>query len=482
MKQQEEWIMRGGSVVLPDEVRRLDIRVKDGVIVQLEEGIDPAGLPVVEAGGYHILPGAVDLHVHFNEPGMGEWEGFASGSSALAAGGCTLYADMPLNGLPPTIDMAALQEKLALARSHVDYMLWGGLVPGNLAQLPLLAEAGVCGFKAFMPDPGGPGEGAFRACDDLTLLEGMQVIAGLGLMLAIHAESEPLVAGLAARMRAAGRLTAADFAASRPVIAEVEAVRRALYFSRCTGCRVHFVHLSSREAVDAVYEAKLQGIAASAETCAHYLMLTEDDMAIQGPVAKCAPPLRSAAERELLWEALAAGRIDTVASDHSPCPTSWKQGSSFFDAWGGISGAQHTMELVLHEGFLKRNIPLPQLCRVLSLHPAQLIGAHPRKGEIRLGADADLAVADLGRGYTIARDDLRYRHKHSPYIGMELGCRIVQTYSRGRLAYDAGMNEKGGNGKAAAIHAGASSEEDGGLPGAWIKPARARRSVAAYES
>lgn len=429
----------GGLVVLRHEVCRLDIGVADGKIVRLAGDITDVANRHFDAQGLHVLPGMVDAHVHLNEPGMGHWEGFETGSAALAAGGCTSYLDMPLNGLPPTVSAAAMSRKLRAAanRSAVDYALWGGLVPGKLKELEPLAEAGVIGFKAFMSEPGGEGEERFRRADYATLLEGMKRIAGLNRVLALHAEDEAMVASLAGHSIREGRTGARDYAASRPVSAERTAVRQALEMARETGCALHFVHISSADSVRIIRKAKERGLDVTVETCPHYLTLTEDDMERMGAVAKCAPPLRSAEDREKLWQAVADGHIDIMASDHSPSPQELKQSPSFFEAWGGIAGAQSSLELMVDEGHLKRGLPLPLLSRMLSLHPAARFGLHPRKGEIALGADADLALMNLGRGYTLESKHLKQRHPYSPYVGRNFGCRVSATFVRGRLVYEA---------------------------------------------
>ncbi|WNR45061.1 allantoinase [Paenibacillus roseipurpureus] len=433
-------IICGGTVVLSSGSEQLDIGIRDGKIAALGENLAYSEqTPVFNAEHLTILPGMIDAHVHFNEPALGHWEGFASGSASLAAGGCTTYLDMPLNGVPPTVRLSALKLKLeaAAGKSHVDYALWGGLVPGNIGQLEELAQAGVIGFKAFMSCPGGEGEDIFREVDDETLLQGMKEIARLGLVLALHAESEEIVSRLAAEAAHQGKRSAVDFIATRPIAAEVEAVERALRYAEQTGCKLHFVHISSAEAVKVITEAKANGLDVTVETCPHYLALTSEDVARLGPVAKCAPPIRSAADQARLWEELAAGRFDLIASDHSPSPAAMKQGD-FFEAWGGISGAQSSLELMLDEGYLRRGIPLTQLAAMLSLAPAKRFGLYPRKGEIALGADADLALVDLAGGYTLQASDLLYRHPQSPYVGRTFGCSVKATFLRGVKVYERG--------------------------------------------
>ncbi|WNS40883.1 allantoinase [Paenibacillus sp. MMS20-IR301] len=442
MKEFYELIIRNGDVVLPGEVRKLDIGVKHGKIAMLGEALGSSrGSRVIDAAGQYVLPGMIDMHVHFNEPAFGHWEGFRSGSASLAAGGCTCYADMPLNGNPPTVNLAALRLKAeaAAGNSAVDYMLWGGLVPGNLEELEELASAGVAGFKAFISNPGGEGEGRFREVDDDTLYQGMVRIAAAGGILALHAESEAVTAALGAAAVREGRSGARDFAASRPPEAELEAVARALLYSERTGCRLHFVHISTAAALELIHEAKERGLDVTAETCPHYLVLNEEDLEELGPLAKCAPPLRSREEQDRLWAALAAGRVDLIASDHSPCPADLKlaPGLSFFEAWGGISGAQSSLELMFHEGVQKRGLPVTQMSALLSALPARRFGLEHRKGSIAEGMDADLVLLDPHAAYTLQAEDLLYRHKHSPYAGMTLSCRVQATICRGKVVYTA---------------------------------------------
>jgi len=435
-------VIKGGTVVLSDEVRLLDIGLKDGKIAQLSERIDAAasGAGVLNASGLTIMAGMVDAHVHLNEPGLGHWEGFETGSAALAAGGCTSYMDMPLNGQPPTVTVAAMEQKLAAAshQSYVDYALWGGLVPGKLEHLEPLAAAGVIGYKAFMSYPGGSGEDIFREVDDYTLLEGMKRIARLGRVLALHAESEPIVSRLSERMQAEGKLAPADYIASRPVIAELEAINRALFYAEQTGCPLHFVHISSAEGVRLIEEAKRRGIDVTVETCPHYLLLTADAMETKGAAAKCSPPMRDARNLELMWRAVADGHIDMIGSDHSPSPSELKRGDHFFAAWGGIAGAQSSVELIVGEGHIKRGIPLPLISRLLSAGPARRFGLSETKGEIRIGADGDLVLLDLNKPYMLEESHLYQRHKHSPYIGETMRCKVAATLCRGAIVYEEG--------------------------------------------
>jgi allantoinase len=415
-----------------------DVAVQDGLIAAVGPELSgPAG-EEIDARGLLVMPGAVDAHVHLNEPGT-DWEGFATGTRALAAGGVTTCVDMPLNSHPPTVDGAAFDVKRACGEraAAIDFALWGGLVPGQpLDALDELADRGVAGLKAFMSDSG---MHDFPRADDLTLYEGMRRAATLGLPVAVHAESEAITAGLAARARAEGRRAMRDYLDSRPAIAEVEAIARALTLAEAAGCALHVVHVSTGRGVALVAEARARGVDASCETCPHYLAFTDEDAERIGALAKCAPPLRPAEEVEALWRALAGGSLPMIASDHSPAPAPLKGiggagppaaagGGDTFAAWGGISGAQTTVALVLGDG-RRRGIPTETLVDALAGFPARRLHL-PAKGALEPGADADLALVDLqAEG---PPGELLYRHPHSPFAQRTLHARVVRTLVRGR--------------------------------------------------
>ncbi|HEY7832897.1 MAG TPA: allantoinase AllB, partial [Ktedonobacterales bacterium] len=339
-------LLRGATLVSETATTLADLAISDGRIAAIGPELSGSAAEEVDARGLHLFPGAIDAHLHFNEPGRTEWEGIASGTRALATGGATLYFDMPLNAHPPTIDAASFDLKLAAARAAalVDFAFWGGIVPGNRDQMDELAARGVVGYKAFMANSGIED---FLMADDLTLYESMARAAALGLPVAVHAENDQITRGLAQRAIAEGRTGVRDFLASRPAIAEWEAIQRAILFAGETACRLHIVHVSTGRGVTLVAEAQTRGVDVSCETCPHYLVLTEDDVERLGAVAKCAPPLRPAAERDALWEAIAAGTLPMVVSDHSPAPPEMKTSANFFDVWGGISGCQSLLALLL---------------------------------------------------------------------------------------------------------------------------------------
>ncbi len=300
-------VVRGADVVLPDAVQRLDIGVTDGLVADVGPEL-AAGVEEVDASGLHVFPGGVDPHVHFDDPGRTDWEGVATGTRALAAGGFTTYVDMPLNNIPVTIDGPSFDAKLPAVQesSLVDFALWGGLVAGNVERLAEQHERGVAGFKAFMCHSG---IDEFPAVDDLSLYEGMKEIAALGSILLLHAENAAIVAGLGARARELGRVSPRDFVESRPVVAELEAMSRAILIAEDTGCPIHIVHVSTTRGVAMVVEARARGVDVTCETCPHYLLFAEEDVERVGIALKSAPPVRTAADRDGLWAQLADGRL-----------------------------------------------------------------------------------------------------------------------------------------------------------------------------
>jgi allantoinase len=430
-------LVRGGVVVTADGCRRADIAIADGRIVEVSPELPGNATESIDATGCHVFPGVIDPHVHFNDPGRADWEGFATGSAAFAAGGGTLFVDMPLNASPPTLDAASFDAKVTAARgtARTDFALWGGLVPGNMAQLPELAARGVVGFKAFMS---GSGIDDFEAADDATLWQGMQVAAELGLPVLVHAENDSITSALARQAIAAGRTGIRDYLDSRPVIAELEAIGRAIALAADAGCSLHIVHVSSGAGVALVAEAWDKGIDVTCETCPHYLVLTDSDVERLGAVAKCAPPLRSADVQEELWESVMTSDVAFVASDHSPAPRSLKTSPNFFEIWGGIAGVQTMLGLLLEEGHYRRDLAIEEIARLTSQGASDRFGLG-RRGRIEPGCVADLAIIDITHAAPLTVADLHDRHKLSPYLGRTLRGRMRRTVLRGHTIFADGQ-------------------------------------------
>ncbi len=423
-------VIRAGTVITPQGLVRADIAIEGEHIAEV--GPDVAeGKQEIDAAGFSILPGLIDIHLHFNEPGRADWEGAATGSRALAAGGGTLFFDMPLNSSPCTINAGEFDRKRAAleAASIADFALWGGLIPGNCGELAELADRGVVGFKAFLCDSG---LAEFPRADDLTLYEGMREAAQLGLPVAVHAESEEITKRLSKRMADAGRCDIAAFLESRPVIAEVEAISRAGVLARETGCKLHIVHISSGKGVAAALEARASGADISIETCPHYLLFTEEDLLRIGALAKCAPPLRAQSERVALWASVMRGEVDVIGSDHSPCPPEMKRRDNFFEIWGGIAGVQWTLPALIDKG-----LGLPCIAALTAGNGARRFSIDKR-GVIEAGAYADLALIDLNASQTVEEGVLFQRHRISPYVGMKLRGVVRKTIRRGDVIYSDG--------------------------------------------
>jgi len=429
-------LIREAKVVTATAVREANIGISGGTIEFVGAEAEKAQ-ETVDASGFHVFPGLIDAHVHFNEPGRTEWEGIETGSRALAAGGGTMFFDMPLNAHPPTLDRASfdLKRSAAEAKSLTDFALWGGLVPGNLDQLEALAERGVIGFKAFLSNSG---VDDFARADNSTLREGMKVAARLKRIVAVHAESEAITSELSQKLQAAGKTSARDYLDSRPIEAELEAIHVAVEMAAETKCALHIVHVSCGAGIALVASASRQGVSVSCETCPHYLTLTEEDVIRIGAQAKCAPPLRPKSAQDVLWEYLKAGEIMTVGSDHSPSPPDMKKDSNFFRVWGGVAGAQHTLPLLITEGHVNRAMALPLISRVTCFNVAERFGLPPNKRGIQAGGDADLVLIDLNAEKKVRVEDLHQRHKNNPYVGRSLTGRVVRTILRGRTIYKDG--------------------------------------------
>ena len=388
--------LRSNRVVLSDEVRPATVRWEQGVVVEVEDGSADR-----DYGDLVVLPGLVDSHVHVNEPGRTDWEGFATATRAAAAGGTTTIVDMPLNSVPPTTTVAALQEKRKVARGQlaVDVAFWGGIVPGSFGEIPGMVDAGVCGFKVFLTESGVP-EFPLVEPGDLTGLS-------LDVPLLVHAEADE-------HLRKSGP-SYAEYLESRPAAAEAAAIRQVGGLDT----PVHILHVSSAEGVGAI--ASSPGV--SGETCPHYLNFTAAD--VTGVEFKCAPPIREAEHREALWEGLKNGALSMVVSDHSPSPPAMKKGD-FATAWGGIASLQLRLPATW-TGAADRDVGFAELARWLALAPAELAGLDDRKGSIEVGKDADFVVFDPDGETVVSGRGLHHRHPMTPYEGMRLRGLVVDT-------------------------------------------------------
>jgi allantoinase len=428
-------IIRGQTIVSADAIGPAAIHVRDGKIVEVRgyDEIDE-NCEVVEAPGRSIvMPGLVDTHVHINSPGRTEWEGFPTATRAAAAGGITTLVDMPLNSIPPTTTLAGFKTKLDDARDNcfVDVGFWGGVVPGNTAELARMFAAGVVGFKCFLV-PSGVDE--FPNVTEADLREAMPELSRLGAMLIVHAE-------LPGPMNAvAGSVSGKSYEAflrSRPRAAEDEAVALMIRLSREFDTRVHIVHLSSSDALPLLRDAQAAGVKITAETCPHYLHFTSEAVPTNATEFKCCPPIRESENREKLWQGLAEGTIDMIVSDHSPCPASMKlrDNGDFMAAWGGIASLQLRLPVVWTE-VRKRGFSLRELTNWLCTNPARQVSLEQQKGSIAAGCDADIVIWSPDEQFRVDAQQLQHRHKLTPYAGESLSGVVEKTFLRGIKIYD----------------------------------------------
>jgi allantoinase len=414
-------VIRSRRTVLPDGERPASVAVRDGRIAAVASyDATLSAEEDVGLGDVALLPGLVDSHVHVNEPGRTEWEGFATATAAALAGGVTTIVDMPLNSLPPTVTVDALETKRAAAegRCAVDVGFWGGAIPGNAGDLRDLHEAGVFGVKCFV-SPSGVEE--FPALDEAGMRAAMREIAAFGGLLIVHAEdpeclSEPAGPGYA------------EFLASRPPEAEGAAIAGVAGLSRETGCRVHIVHLSNARSLRMLRRWRSEGVRISVETCPHYLTLSAEEVPAGATEFKCCPPIRAAANQDGLWRGLARGVIGCVVSDHSPCVPELKEGG-FDSAWGGISSLQLGLPVVWSAA-RERGYGLADVVRWMAAGPAELVGL-ATKGRVAAGRDADLVAFDPGRRFVVDPAALRQRHPVTPYAGRELTGVVETVWLRG---------------------------------------------------
>lgn len=443
-------VLTSERVLTPSGLTQASVTVRGGMIRGVDAGT-PSSISArhVDLGELVLMPGIVDTHVHVNEPGRTEWEGFETAGRAAAAGGVTMIVDMPLNSSPVTTTTDALEAKVRSAEGKclVDYGFWGGVVPGNADALPRLLEAGVLGFKCFLVDSG---IDEFPPVDEYDLRSAMAVLSELGCVLLVHAEA-PAPIEAAARELTGDPRSYATFLGSRPPEAELQAIDLVIGLSGETGCALHIVHLSTADALPRIREARRGGLRLTAETCPHYLALTADEIPDGATVFKCTPPIRDDVNREGLWRGLAQGDIDLVASDHSPCPPGLKclDSGDFLAAWGGIASLQLGLSVTWTEAE-RRGSDVRDVAAWMCEGPARLAGIAERKGRIAPGYDADLVVWDPEATYQVSGADLEHRHSLTPYEGRTLRGRVHRTYVRGTCVFDGG-------------------EFAGTCPGAWIR-------------
>ncbi len=436
-----ELVIRGRRVFTENSVGPASVHIARGHVTSISTYEDvPDGAELCEAAPESIvMPGLVDTHVHVNEPGRTDWEGFETATRAAAAGGVTTIVDMPLNSIPATTSLAGLETKLAATQDKlsVDVGFWGGVVPGNTGELAKLWDAGVVGFKCFLIHSG-VDEFPNVTPDDLRAA--MPELARLGAPLIVHAEVPgPVDAACCNASDQASATAYETFLRSRPRAAENEAVNLMIRLSRETGCRIHIVHHSSADALPALRHAKKFGLPLTVETCPHYLHFAAEKIPAGATEYKCCPPIREAENAEKLWEALGDGTIDFVVSDHSPCPPEMKlpgQGD-FMNAWGGISSLQLRLPVMWTDASA-RGFGLERLIEWLGAGPARQVGFEVCKGSLKPGADADVVIWNPDREFKVEPSMIQHRHKLTPYRGETLRGVVEKTFVRGHLVYDDG--------------------------------------------
>jgi allantoinase len=431
-----DFVILSQRVILPDGTRPAAVRVKDGRIASVGTPHDiPWDIPVIDVGNSALMAGVVDTHVHVNEPGRTEWEGYETATQAAAAGGITTLIDMPLNSIPVTTTVAALKVKQHAAKDHcwIDVGFWGGVVPGNTSELEGMIAQGVKGFKAFLTHSG---IDDFPNVTEADLRIAMPILARHGVPLLVHAELEgelPNLVGMSSR-------SYGTFLASRPASWEVDAIRMMIRLCRETGCRVHIVHLSAADALPDLAAAKQEGLPITAETCPHYLVFAAEDIPDGATAFKCAPPIREAENRKRLWDGLRSGTLDFVACDHSPCTPGLKlpESGDFLRAWGGISSLQFSLP-VLWTQARARGFTLDDLARWVCQRTAAFAGLDERKGAIAPGFDADFVVWNPDAVFLVDADRIRHRHPVTPYLGRALVGVVERTYLRGNPIHVSGV-------------------------------------------
>lgn len=432
-------IIKNGRVVFSDAVQELDIAIKDGKIAALGsvETLGPSK-EVIDVSGKYVFPGAIDTHAHLNDPGYNWRETFEFGTAAAAVGGYTTIVDMPLQNEPATTSAEILKRKIEHVgpKAYCDYGMWGGLVDYNFQDLEGLDKEGVLIFKSFI----GPVSPDYRTLHYGQVKEALEIIAKFDARAGFHCEDYNIIKWEEKRLSDKKDITWRDFLNTRPLSAELIATKAVIDMSRETGCKTHICHVSHPDVAQAIMEAQLEGVPVTAETCTHYLIFTEDDVIEKGELFKCAPPLRSAEDRERLWEYVLNGTFSAIGSDHSPCELSEKDPAKhgILGAWGGISGIQSGMQVVFSEGVVKRGFCPTFIARAMAEDSAKAFGLWGKKGAIKVGFDADLVVLDPDKEWEITPESLLYLNKISAFVGVKGKGLPVKTFVRGKLVAENG--------------------------------------------
>lgn len=432
-------LVKNGKIVTAECVFSGNIAVKEGKIAAvLLAGEEPEAKKVVDANGNYVFPGAIDTHAHLNDPGY-EWrEDYAHGTAAAAVGGYTTIIDMPLQNEPAMTNAMIFDRKVEKVspNAYVDYCFWGGLVPDNFEDLKGMDEKGCVAFKSFI----GPVSPDYSSLNYGQVYEAMQIIQEFGGRAGFHCEDFASIKWQEQRMKKEGRLDWKGFLESRPVVAEMVATVDVIELAKATGCKAHICHVSSPDVAQKIKEAQQEGYDITAETCSHYLSLTDEDVIKNGPLFKCAPPLRSKEEVDRLWTYVEDGTFSGIASDHSPCSYDEKfkeilgnKIENVFDVWGGISGIQSGFQVSFHEGCVKRGISPSVLADAMAKKPAEAFGIYGKKGDIRTGFDADLIIVDADQEWEITEESLLYVNKISAFVGMKGKGLPVCTIVRGEV-------------------------------------------------
>ena len=433
----DERVLRSNLVVLPDGLRPAAILIREGIIAQISAPDAFNFEHTLNYGDSVIMPGIVDTHVHINEPGRTEWEGFETATTSAAAGGVTTLIEMPLNSIPATTTREALLEKIGAARGklHVDVGFWGGVVPGNARQLATMHEEGAFGFKCFLVPSGVP---EFEPVAEVDLRQALPELARLEAPLLVHAELPEFIDPATRAAQDEDSRVYSTWLKSRPSEAEDRAVELLIRLASEFDARIHIVHLSSARAVPTIWKAKQRGVDITVETCPHYLTIAAEEVPDGNTAFKCAPPIREFVNQQELWAGLLDDAIDSIASDHSPAPPEMKccNTGDFMRAWGGIASLQLSLALVW-TGARRQSIGIERIAEWLCRRPAKLAGL-ARKGEISVGYDADFVIWDPKQSFHVRAEDLFFRHKLTPYTGRQLFGVVESTFLRGEEIYSAG--------------------------------------------